>query len=75
MHVEVPPASWRSRLKRWRWWIAAVRVHQRAGGAAFILRAVVASQASEALHARVAVRRRRTWRVWKGGVRLDDVAV
>ena len=33
--MEEPPASWRSRLKRWRWWIAAVALRgRRARGAA-----------------------------------------
>jgi hypothetical protein len=73
--VQEPPASWRHRLKRWRWWIAAVvfilivRV-----ALPIVLRRVIASQASEALHARVEVGDV-DLALWKGGVALNDVAV
>ncbi len=70
-----PPPTWRSRLKRWRWWIAAavlivaVRV-----ALPIVLRRVIVAQASEALHAQVEVGDV-DLALWKGGVALDDVAV
>ena len=73
--MQEPPPTWRSRLKRWRWWIAAavlivaVRV-----ALPIVLRRVIVSQASEALHAQVDVGDV-DLALWKGGVALEDVAV
>jgi hypothetical protein len=73
--VEEPPASWRQRLKRWRWWIAAVVLIVAVRVALpIVLRRVIATQASDALHARVEVGDV-DLALWKGGVALDDVAV
>jgi hypothetical protein len=73
--VEDPPASWRSRLKRWRWWIAAVTLVVSVRVALpVVLRWLAASQASAALHARVDVGDV-DLALWKGGVALEDVAV
>src|SRR5215470_2180752 len=73
--AEDAPRSWRRRLHRWRWWllalalIIAVRV-----ALPFVLRRVIASQASQALHARVDVGDV-DLALYKGGVALRDVAV
>jgi hypothetical protein len=73
--VEDAPVSWRSRLKRWRWWIAAVALLLAVRVALpIVLRHVVASQASTALQARVEVGDV-DLALWKGGVALDEVAV
>jgi hypothetical protein len=73
--VEDPPRTWRSRLRRWRWWIAAVVLIVAVRVALpVVLRRVIVSQASQALHARVDVGDV-DLALWKGGVALKDVAV
>ena len=69
------PTTWRSRLRRWRWWLIAILVVIAVRVALpFVLRRVIASQASEALHARVDVGDVRL-ALWKGAVALEDIAV
>lgn len=66
---------WRRQLRRWRWWIAAVAVLIVVRVALpEVLRRVIASQASEALNARVDVGDV-DLRLWRGGVALEDVAI
>ncbi|HSP99900.1 MAG TPA: DUF748 domain-containing protein, partial [Candidatus Dormibacteraeota bacterium] len=67
--------TWRERLHRWRWWVVAVAVLIVVRVALpEVLRRVVVSQASQALHARVDVGDV-DLRLWRGGVTLEDVAV
>lgn len=67
--------SWRRQLHRWRWWIAVVALLIVVRVALpEVLRRVIVSQASEALHARVDVGDV-DLRLWRGGVALEDVAV
>jgi uncharacterized protein involved in outer membrane biogenesis len=71
----VASASWRERLYRWRWWIAAVAVLVVVRVALpEVLRRVIVSQASEALAERVDIGDV-DLRLWRGGIALDDVAV
>jgi hypothetical protein len=67
--------SWRSRLRRWRWWIAAIALLIVVRVALpIVLRRVIVSQASQALHARVDVGDV-DLALYKGGMTLKDVAV
>ncbi len=67
--------DWRARLHRWRWWLIALAVVIVIRIALpEILRRVIQSQASAALHAQVAIGDV-DLRLWRGGVALEDVAV
>ena len=73
--ADEPSVSWRGRIRRWRWWLIAVALIIAIRVALpIVLRRVIASQASEALHARVDVGGV-SLALWKGGVALEDVAV
>lgn len=66
---------WRERAYRWRWWLAALGLLLVVRAALpEVLRRVIISQASEALHAKVDVGDV-DLRLWRGGVALEDVAV
>ncbi|MBX3023961.1 DUF748 domain-containing protein [bacterium] len=67
--------TWRARLHRWRWWLAAAAVLLVIRAALpEVLRRVIVSQASQALNARVDVGDV-DLRLWRGGIALEDVAV
>lgn len=71
----MPDGSWRARLHCRRWWLiaAALLLIVRAA-LPEVLRRVIISQASQALHARVDVGDV-DLRLWRGGVALERVAV
>jgi len=71
----VTAGPWRERAYRWRWWLAALGLVLVVRAALpEVLRRVIVSQASEALHAKVDVGDV-DLRLWRGGVALEDVAV
>ena len=68
-------ATWRTRLYRWRRWLIALAVLVALRAALpEVLRRVIVSQASQALHAQVDVGDV-SLSFWRGGVALSDVAV
>ncbi|MEO8605881.1 MAG: DUF748 domain-containing protein, partial [bacterium] len=68
-------ATWRTRLYRWRRWLIALAVVLLVRAALpEVLRRVIVSQASQALHAQVDIGDV-DLNFWRGGVGLEDVAV